>query len=92
METCKFEERTIEIEQQLVAVKNVQDKVDWIIGAPKSVSGNRTITFSNTLVKILKQALIRQKQNQLKYGEHYKKSAQSDFVCKKENGEHCTPS
>lgn len=87
-----FEERTLEIEQQLVAVRNEGGKSDWVIGPPKSVSGYRTITIGNTLIKILKQALILQKQNQLKYGEHYQKSSLGDFVCKKENGEHCTPS
>lgn len=86
-----FEERTLEIEQQLVTVKDENGKFIWVIGTPKSISGYRTIPIGNALVKILKQAQIRQKQNQLKYGQHYKKSALGNFVCKKENGEHCTP-
>lgn len=32
------------------------------------------------------------KENRLKYGEFYQKDSEHDYVCKKENGEHCTPS
>ncbi|MEG0259884.1 MAG: site-specific integrase [Lysinibacillus sp.] len=86
-----FDERTIEVEQQLVAERDVNGKHQWVIGPPKSISGYRTISIGDTLIRILKSALRTQKQNQLKYGEHYKKSSLGDFVCKKENGDHCTP-
>lgn len=87
-----FEESTLEIEQQLVTIRDENGKTKWVIGPPKSISGYRTIPIGKALLKILKQAQIRQKQNQLKYGQHYQKSSLGNFVCKKENGDHCTPS
>lgn len=82
-----FEEKTIEIEQQLV----MKEK-EWVVAPPKSNSGYRTIPIGNSLLTILKKAKMKQKENKLKYGPHYNQSELGDFVCKKENGEHCTPS
>lgn len=87
-----FEEMTIEIEQQLVQEKDENEKFHWVVGPPKSKSGYRTIPFGKTLYNILKRALKWQKENQLRYGEFYLKDPEHDFVCKKENGDHCTPS
>lgn len=91
-----FEEMTIEIEQQLVGIRhdNGEGKghVEWVVGTPKSKSGYRTIPIGETLINILKKERIRQKENKLKYGEFYRQDPEHDFVCKKENGEHYTPS
>ncbi|MGF9978718.1 tyrosine-type recombinase/integrase [Viridibacillus arvi] len=86
-----FEEKTIEIEQQLTGKKDADGRVNWVVGSPKSKSGYRTIPVGDTLINILKKARTRQKQNKLKYGEFYRQSDIGNFVCKKENGEHCTP-
>lgn len=99
-----FEEMTLEVEQQLVGVKvelpsksdakpnaKKRRKTEWKVGPPKSVSGYRTIPIGESLAQILKAAKKQQLANRLKYGEHYLKDPQHDFVCKKENGEHCTP-
>lgn len=87
-----FNEMTLEVEQQLVGVKEENsNKLVWQVGTPKSLSGYRTIPIGDTLAQILKAAKKRQIANQLKYGEHYLKDKNHDFVCKKENGEHCTP-
>lgn len=87
-----FEEKNLEIEQQLIVRKNEDNKNEWVKGPPKSNSGYRTIPIGNSLITILKKAKMKQKENKLKYGPHYKQSELGDFVCKKENGEHCTPS
>lgn len=41
---------------------------------------------------ILKKAKKKQIENRLKYGEFYLQDPEHDFVCRKENGEHYTPS
>lgn len=91
-----FENKTIVIEQQLtqkmIEVEGLEKKKQiWVVSPPKSISGYRTIPIGDTLVKILKKEKIRQKENKLKYGEHYLQDPNHDFVCKKENGEHYTP-
>jgi len=87
-----LEEMTIEIEQQLVGIKDDHGKVTWQPRPPKTKSGYRTIPFGNALANILKRAKKRHLENRLKYGEFYKQDPEHDYVCKKENGEHCTPS
>lgn len=86
-----FENQTIEIEQQLVTNKTEDRKTIWVVGSPKSVSGYRTIPVGKNLITILKRALMKQKENRIKFGSNYRKSELGDFICKKENGEHCTP-
>jgi len=81
-----FDEKTIEIEQQLTLKENI-----WCVSTPKSVSGYRTIPVGNSLINILKKEKKKQKENKLKYGEFYQQDPEHDFVCKKENGEHYTP-
>jgi len=83
---------TLEIEQQLVGIKDENRNVHWQPRPPKSKAGYRTIPFGNALTEILKRAKKRQLENRLKCGEFYKKDPEHDYVCKKENGEHCTPS
>lgn len=92
-----FDDMEIEIEQQLIAKKvkneeNGKNKDVWVVGPPKSVSGYRTIPIGRKLVNVLKNARRKQKENKLKYGEFYQQDPEHDFVCKKENGEHYTPS
>lgn len=87
-----FDDETIEIEQQLVGKKDENNKLQWIVGPPKSKAGYRTIPISNTLINILKRARLRQKENKIKYGEFYVQDEKHDFICKKGNGEHYTPS
>lgn len=86
-----FDEGTIEIEQQLTREK-IGDDWKWVVSPPKSKSGYRTIPIGQSLIEILKKARKKQKENKLMYGEHYRQDPEHDFVCKKENGEHYTPS
>ncbi len=87
-----FEEMTLEVEQQLVAIKDENGKAQWQPRPPKSKAGYRTIPFGNTLAEMLKRIKKAQLENRLKYGEFYLQDPEHDYVCKKENGEHCTPS
>ncbi|WP_274307520.1 tyrosine-type recombinase/integrase [Solibacillus daqui] len=86
-----FDEMTLEIEQQLT-IKRIEGKNHWVVSTPKSISGYRTIPVGNTLLSILKKAKKLQIENKLKYGEFYQQDSKHDFICKKENGEHYTPS
>ena len=63
---------TLEIEQQLVGIKDENRKVHWQPRPPKSKAGYRTIPFGNALTEILKLAKKGQLENLLKYGELYK--------------------
>lgn len=91
-----FDEGTIEIEQQLSKIRKEDENGKgydvWVVGTPKSKSGYRTIPVGGTLLEILKKARKKQRENRLKYGEFYRQDPDHDFVCKKENGEHYTPS
>lgn len=78
-----LKEKTIKVEKILIN----KGKGFWDFGTPKTKSSNRTITIGKTLITILKQHKIWQKENKLKYGEYY---ADSNFVCTKENGENIT--
>ncbi len=78
-----LENNTIKVEKILIG----KGKGIWGFGTPKTSSSNRTITIGKTLVDILKRNQLWQKENKLKYGDHYKKT---DFVCTKENGENIT--
>lgn len=75
--------KTIKVEKILIG----KGKGIWEFGTPKTKNSNRTITIGDSLIKILKHNQTWQKQNQLKYGQYYKKS---NFVCTKENGENIT--
>lgn len=91
-----FDNKTIEIEQQLTQKMIKDDKTGkfkqiWVVSPPKSISGYRTIPIGDTLLNILKKEKLKQKENKLKYGEYYRQDPNHDFVCKKENGEHYTP-
>ena len=77
-----------------IGVENASaaEVVDYgVVATPKSKSGYRTIPVGRTLMEILKKAKKKQIENRLKYGEFYLQDPDHDFVCKKENGEHCTP-
>ena len=91
-----FDERTIEIEQQLTIEKfedeDGNEYNEWVVSPPKSKAGYRTIPIGQTLIDILKKARKKQKENRLRYGEFYQQDPEHDFICKKENGEHYTPS
>lgn len=84
-----FEEKTIEIDQQLVGEKQDNGKTIWIPASLKTKSGYRTIAVGDNLLDTLRKEKLKQKQNKLKYGEHY---YESDRVCVKENGQPLTPS
>ncbi|MGE7998801.1 hypothetical protein ACQKOF_09015 [Lysinibacillus sp. NPDC093190] len=92
METFNFDEMEIELEQQLIGIKDDHSKLNWRPRPQKTKSGYRTMPLGNALAGILKRAKKRQLENCLKYGEFYKQDPEHDYVCKKENGEHCTPS
>lgn len=81
-----FVEGTIEIEQQLT----LKDR-KWIVSSPKSIDSYRVIPVGNKLVDILKKEYNKQVQNELTYGEGYRKDSQHNFVCRKPTGEHYTP-
>ncbi len=51
-----FEEMTLEVEQQLVGIKDDNGKIHWQPRPPKSKAGYRTIPFGNTLTEMLKRA------------------------------------
>lgn len=76
-------EGTIVINKILVNVEK-----EWVFGTPKTQSSYRTINIGSTLIKILKDHSLKQKENKLKYGENY---ISNNFVCTKENGENVTP-
>lgn len=95
-ETCglewskvNFEEKTIEIDQQLIGEKQEDGSIKWTPASLKSKAGYRTIAVGDNLLEILRKEKLRQKQNKLKYGKHYSKS---DRVCVKESGQPLTPS
>ncbi|BDH62352.1 site-specific integrase [Lysinibacillus sp. PLM2] len=91
-----FDEMTIEIEQQLSKVRhedeNGKGHDEWVVSTLKSKASYRTIPVGKTLLNILRKAKMIQKENRLKYGEFYQQDPEHDFICKKENGEHYTPS
>ncbi|NGP58807.1 site-specific integrase [Paenibacillus thiaminolyticus] len=76
-------EGTIKVDKIMINVNR-----EWIFGTPKTSSSYRTINIGATLIKILKEHKLRQKENKLRYGEFY---VSNDFVCTKENGENVTP-
>ncbi|HHL0970929.1 TPA: tyrosine-type recombinase/integrase [Bacillus cereus] len=88
-----FNNRTIEIEQQMIRQKNeIDGTYYWALGPPKSKSGYRVIAVGDTLIEMLKIEQLRQKQNKIKYGEFYLQSDLGDFICRKDNGEFITTS
>ncbi|AYC29677.1 tyrosine-type recombinase/integrase [Paenisporosarcina cavernae] len=90
-----FREGTVTIEQQMTKeyyqTKDGKNKALFVVSSPKSKASYREIAVSDSLLEILKKERTKQKENQLRYGEHYAKDSQYDFVCKKENGESYTP-
>ena len=74
---------TIKVEATLIG----KGKGVFELGTPKTVSSNRKIKIGGTLIDILKQHKIYQKEMKLKYGQWY---SNSNWVCTKENGEHVT--
>ncbi|GAA0230700.1 tyrosine-type recombinase/integrase [Metaclostridioides mangenotii] len=62
-------------------------------GTTKTKTSNRTILIGDTLVKILKEHKILQKENKLKYGEFYldKDYPAKGMVCTSESGNYTTP-
>lgn len=86
-EVCGLTWDCIDLDNNKLKVEKIlisKGKGVFEFGTPKTKSSTRTITIGTTLVNILKRHAIWQKENKLKYGEHYTKN---DFVCTKENGE-----
>ena len=75
-----FDSKTLSVNHTLVEKGRGQVE----LGTPKTNSSYRTISIGETLVKILKDHKIKQKENKLKYGEFY---TNSNFICTKENGQ-----
>lgn len=73
-----FEKGYIRIIDNLCATNN-----GLIIKQPKTNNGIRTIAISNTLIKILKKHKIRQLENKMRLGIHYK---DNNMVCCYEDG------
>lgn len=90
-EVCALTWDCIDLYEGTITVDKimVNKEKEWVFGTPKTASSYRTIHIGATLVKILKEHKVRQKENRLKYREFY---FVSDFVCTKENGEQVTPS
>lgn len=59
----------------------------WEFYPPKTKSSVRIIKIGEELMRVLKEQKLKQKENKLKYGEHY---TDTDFVSTKENGEPVT--
>lgn len=78
-----FEIGTIKVEHTLIG----KGKGNFELGTPKTTSSNRVIKIGDTLINILKQHKLYQKEMKLKYGQWY---TNSNWVCTKENGEHIT--
>jgi len=78
-----FEEMTLEVEQQLVGIKDENGKAQWQPRPPKSKAGYRTIPFGNMLAEMLKRIKKAQIENRLKYSKFYQKDSEHDYVCKK---------
>lgn len=76
-------QKTLRVEKILIMkTKGVSE-----YGTPKTPSSIRTISISDSLVKILKSHKRDQIENRLKYGQYY---TESNHVCTKENGEPVT--
>ena len=85
-EVCALQWSNIDLENKTLTVEHTQvDKGNGVyeLGTPKTKSSYRTIVIGNTLIDVLKQHKLYQKENKLKYGEYY---SNSDFICTKENG------
>lgn len=48
-----------------------EEKSAWYFGTPKTKTSIRTIKFGDTLYQVLKDARLKQKENEWKYGEYY---------------------
>lgn len=78
-----LERGTIKVEHTLIG----KGKGVFELGTPKTTSSYRNIKIGNTLINILKQHKLYQKEMKLKYGQWY---TDSNWVCTKENGEQIT--
>lgn len=79
----------IDLDNNTLEVNKILVKIDheWTFGTPKNQSSHRTVTFGNTLKKILLAHKRYQDEMKLKYDYWYK---HSNFICTKENGESVT--
>lgn len=79
----------IDLDNNTLEVNKILVKIDheWTFGTPKNQSSHRTVTFGNTLKKILLAHKRYQDEMKLKYDHWYK---HSNFICTKENGESVT--
>jgi len=80
----------IDLEKGIIKVEHTligKGKGVFELGTPKTTSSYRNIKIGNTLIEILKQHKLYQKEMKLKYGQWY---TNSNWVCTKENGEHIT--
>ncbi|MGY3746194.1 tyrosine-type recombinase/integrase [Vagococcus salmoninarum] len=89
-EVCGLTWDNIDLLKGTLTVEKIMLHIDGDIafGTPKTQSSYRTISIGETLVDILKRHRLRQKENQLFYGQLFN---HSDYVCTKENGKPVTP-
>ena len=89
-EVCALTWDCVDLVNGIIKVEKIMVCVDkeWGFGTPKTASSYRNVNIGGTLIKILKEHKVRQKENKLKYGEFY---TNNNFVCTKENGQNVTP-
>lgn len=78
-----LERGTLKVEQAMI-----NEKGEWVLGTPKTVSSEREIHLGPSIMQTLKKHRTWIKKNKLKYGVHY---TDSDHVCVKECGSIITP-
>jgi integrase len=89
-EVTALQWNNIDLEKGIIKVEHTligKGKGVFELGTPKTTSSYRSIKIGNTLINILKQHKLYQKEMKLKYGQWY---TNSNLVCTKENGEHIT--
>jgi integrase len=89
-EVTALQWNNIDLEKGIIKVEHTligKGKGVFELGTPKTTSLYRSIKIGNTLINILKQHKLYQKEMKLKYGQWY---TNSNWVCTKENGEHIT--
>jgi len=87
-EVAALEWPDIDFDNQMLSVSKRLDysatNKDWEFLPPKTRSSIRTIAIGNELISILKSHRLEQKENKLRYGEHF---TNNNFICTYENGD-----
>lgn len=69
-----LEAGTISVNKQIMSERtNKYQPVDWLFYPTKTNASNRVVRIGGTLLETLKRERLRQRQNRLAYGEHYRR-------------------